>query len=191
MKNYLERNKVIARSQYARFLRLLGIRKMYWNSVQPAKQERIFSPQTGPGIFGSAADCVSLGRMFFCAKCHQNWVKDYLQGMQQFTTHSIGAYNILTAPADLYPGRCTRRPLASNFAFNILINMYRKGCRLYWSFQPSESMRIITITTTTAPWIKCLLGKLNFSLKWVRHKEVIQIMYERKHMNRMYVESLY
>lgn len=32
---------------------------------EPAKQERIFPPQTGPGIFGSAADSVSLGEMFF------------------------------------------------------------------------------------------------------------------------------
>lgn len=38
---------------------------MHWNSVQAANQERIFSPQTGPGIFGSAADRVSLGGMYF------------------------------------------------------------------------------------------------------------------------------
>lgn len=125
--------------------------------MQPAKQERIFSPQTGPGIFGSAADSFS-GWDVFCAKCHQNWVKDYLQGMQLFTTHNIGAYHITTAPADWYHGRCTRRLLASSFTLNILIIM--RGCRLRCSFQPSGSMCIIKITNTAAPW-----------LKWVRHKE--------------------
>ena len=49
----------------ASFLRLPGIHKMYWNSVQSAKQERIFPPQTGPDMFSSAADSVSLGGVFF------------------------------------------------------------------------------------------------------------------------------
>lgn len=110
----------------ARSLRLHGIRKMYWNSLPAAKQERIFSPQTGRGIFGSAADTVSLGGsffFFFCAKCHQNWVNDYLQGMQLFPTYNIRAYRITRAPAV-----CARCPLASSFAFKILINMNLRGC---------------------------------------------------------------
>lgn len=99
----------------ARFLRLLGIRTMYWNSVQPAKQAGIFSPQTGPGIFGSAADSVSLGRMFFVPNVIKTGLK-YLRGMQLFAAQNIGAHHIMTASADWYHGRSTRCPLTSNFA---------------------------------------------------------------------------
>lgn len=97
---------------------MLGIYNIHQSSVQSAKQERIYPPQTGPGIFGSAADSFS-GRDIFCAKCHQNWVKDYLQGVQLFTTHSVRTYHNTTVPAGWCHGRCTTCPLVSSAAFNI------------------------------------------------------------------------
>lgn len=160
VKNYLERNKVIARSVPEK----CPVSQAAWNTQDVLKlgaasqaAEDIFSPNWTWHIWFSCRHCFS-GRDVFCAKCHQNWVKDYLQGMQLFTTHNIEAYHVVTAPADWYHGRCTRCPLATNFTFNILINM--RGCRLCCSFQPSGSTCIIKITTTAAPW-----------LKWVRHKE--------------------
>lgn len=69
VKNYLARNKVIARSEAEKCLVLQGA----WNTwdilnIQcgwPSGGIFYFPPQTGPGIFGSAAESVSLGGMLF------------------------------------------------------------------------------------------------------------------------------
>lgn len=133
---------------------------MCWNSVQPAKQERMFfSPNWTWHIWFSCRQRFS-GRDVFCAKCHQNWVKDYLQGVQLFTTRNTRAYHIRTAPADWYHKRRTRCPMAFDFAFNILVSMNRGGSGPMFGFQTSGSTFIIKVTAATAPWIKCLFGKL-------------------------------
>lgn len=66
VKNDLERNKAIARSVPEKcpvFFGLNGIRKMAEIHRCQAEQGRMFSPQTGCGIFGSAISA-SLGGIF-------------------------------------------------------------------------------------------------------------------------------
>lgn len=65
VKNDLERNKVIAWSVPGFSGCSEHIKCTETRSSQPSKRG-YFLPQTEPGIFGSAADRVSLGEMFLC-----------------------------------------------------------------------------------------------------------------------------
>lgn len=166
VKNYLERNKVIARS----VLEKCPLSQPAWNTQDELKfsavsqaREDISSPNWAWHIWFSSRQHFS-GRDVFCAKCHQNWVKDYLQGMQLFTTHNIGAYHNVTAPADW---RCARCPLASNLLFNI-IETNHGDCRLCCSSWPSGSVSIIKITSTTITWIKSMHDKHKMGKKSVK-----------------------